>query len=101
MSKQIIETVTFQLNDGVSPQDFIAAAAGMNDWIESRPGFVHRRLSRTAEGTWIEHIQWQDIAAAQAAAAQIGTAPGSAPFLSAIDGPTVQLMHAELEVVIN
>lgn len=101
MSKNVVETVTFKLNDGVSREDFVAAVKGMNTWVEARPGFMNRRLSCTEDGTWIEHIQWQDMSAAKAAAAEIGKAPGNADFLSAIDGPTVQLMHSELEVVIN
>ncbi|NSX56636.1 antibiotic biosynthesis monooxygenase family protein [Parasulfitobacter algicola] len=101
MSKNIIETVTFKLNDGVSRQDFIAAANEMSPWVESRPGFLHRRLSCTEDGIWIEHIQWADMDAAKAAAAEIGKIPGNANFLSAINGPTVQLTHSELEVVIN
>jgi len=39
--------------------------------------------------------------AAKAAAAEISKAPGNARFLSAINGQTVQLLHSELEVVIN
>jgi len=101
MSKHVIETVTFKLNDGVSREDFIAAAKEMSPWVESRPGFLHRRLSCTEDGTWVEHIQWADMASAKAAAAEIGTAPSNANALSAINGPTVQLMHSELEVVIN
>ncbi len=101
MSKHVIETVTFTLNDGVSRDDFISAAKGMNAWVAARPGFVHRRLSCTADGTWIEHIEWEDMTAAKAAAADIGTDPGNATFLSAINGPTVQLLQSELEVVIN
>ena len=101
MTKNTIETVTFKLNDGVSREDFIAAANDMSPWVESRAGFMHRRLSCTADGTWIEHIQWQDMASAKAAAAEIGKEPGNANFLSAINGPTVQLMHSELEVIIN
>lgn len=101
MSKNVIETVTFKLNEGVSREDFIVAAKDTSAWVESRPGFMHRRLSCTADGTWIEHIQWADMDAAKAAAAEIGKTPGNAKFLSAINGPTVQLMHSELEVVIN
>ncbi|WP_430448719.1 antibiotic biosynthesis monooxygenase family protein [Rhodophyticola sp.] len=101
MSKNVIETVTFKLNDDVSREDFIAAAQEMSPWVEARPGFMHRRLSCMEDGTWIEHIQWQDMDAAKAAAAEIGKAPSNANFLSAINGPTVQLMHSELEVVIN
>lgn len=101
MSNQVVETVTFKLNSGVSRDDFIAAAKGMNAWIKARPGFMHRRLSCAHDGTWIEHVQWQDMQAAQAAAAEIGKAPENAAFLSAIDGPTVQLMHSELEVAMD
>lgn len=101
MSNAIIETVTFKLNEGVSQDAFVAAAKGMNAWVAARPGFVHRRLSCTEDGIWIEHIQWQDMPSAKAAAAEIGKAPGNADFLSAIDGKTVQLTRSELEVAIN
>ncbi len=101
MSKTVIETVTFKLNEGVSREDFVSAAKGMSSWVEARPGFVHRRLSCTEDGTWIEHIQWDNMDAAKAAAAEIGKVPGNADFLAAINGPTVQLMHSELEVALN
>jgi len=101
MSNAIIETVIFKLKDDVSRDAFVDAAKGMNAWVAARPGFVHRRLSCTADGMWIEHIQWQDMTSAKAAAAEIGKAPQNAGFLSAIDGKTVQLMHSELEVAIN
>ena len=101
MSKHVIETVTFKLNDGVSRADFIAAAKEMNSWVDSRPGLLQRRLSCAEDGTWIEQIEWADMDAAQAAAATAPSAPENAGFMSAINGPTVQLMHSELEVVIN
>ena len=101
MSKNVIETVTFKLNDGVSREDFIAAAKEMSPWVESRPGFLHRRLSCTEDGTWVEQIEWADMDAAKAAAAAAPSALENAGFMSAINGPTVQLMHSELEVVIN
>lgn len=101
MQKNVIETVTFKLNDGVNRDDFVTAAKAMTAWIEARPGFLHRRLSCTTDGTWIEHVQWADMTAAKAAASEIGKAPSNADFLSAINGPTVQLMHSELEVAVN
>lgn len=101
MSKNIIETVTFKLNKDVSRDDFVAAAKEMSAWVEAQPGFMQRRLSCTTDGTWIEHVQWTDLDAAKAAAAGIGKAQGNANFLSAINGPSVRLMHSELEVVIK
>ena len=101
MPKPIIETVTFKLNDGVSKEDFIAAANAINAWVKTRPGFVRRRLSCAPDGTWVEQIEWADLKAAKGAAAEIGEAAGNAVFLSAINGPSVQLVHSELEVAIN
>ncbi|OKH87984.1 antibiotic biosynthesis monooxygenase [Thalassospira sp. TSL5-1] len=101
MSKNVIETVTFKLNNGVRREDFIAAARGMSSWIKTRPGFICRRLSCTEDGTWIEHVQWENMDAAKTAAAEIGTAPENTAFLSAINGPTIQLTHSELEVALN
>lgn len=101
MAKNIIETVIFELNEGVNRDDFAAAAENMSAWVLARPGFINRRLSCNGHGKWVEHIQWRDIDAARAAAAEIGKDPGNAEFLSAINGATVQLMHSELEVAIN
>ena len=67
MSKPIIEFVTFTLNDGVSREDFAAAARSMSAWVSSQPGFVRRRLSCTEDGTWLEHIEWASMADAKAA----------------------------------
>lgn len=101
MAQHVIETVTFKLNAGVSHADFVAAAEGMGAWIQAQPGFLRRRLSCTEDGTWIEHVEWADMDAAKAAAASIGDAPGNAAFLSAIEGPSVTMMHSALEVSLN
>ena len=97
----IIETVTFKLTEGVTPEAFAAAAREANAYIEGCDGFVARRLSRADDGTWIEHIEWRDMDAAKAAAAGIGDALGGSAFLSGIDGPTVELRHSHLAVSVN
>ena len=101
MTKHVIETVTFKLNDGISREGFAQAAKSMNDFVTSRPGFVARRLSCGDDGLWIEHIEWTDMDAAKAAAAAIGSVESNRSFLSAIDGSTVKLHHTELEVSLN
>lgn len=98
MTKHIIETVTFKLNDGVEHADFVKAAQDFNAFVLSRQGFIARRLSCGEDGTWIEHIEWETMDAAQAAAEAIGTDPANQPFLSAIDGPSAKMFHTELEI---
>lgn len=101
MPKHVIETVTFKLNNGVSRRDFAMAAETMNSYVTGCAGFLSRRLSCAEDGTWIEHIEWADMATARAAAAGLGKEPGNAVFLGAIDGSSVTIMHSELEVSVN
>lgn len=101
MTKHVMETVTFKLKEGVTREDFVAAAEKMVGFVTAQPGFVSRRLSCTEDGEWIEQIEWSDLAAAKSAAAAIGSVEGNRPFLSAIDGPTVQMRHSEIEVSVN
>ena len=100
MTKPIIEFVTFRLSDGVSRENFAAAAKAMGAWVSAQPGVVRRRLSCIEDGTWLEHIEWASMADAKAAAAAIGKEPGNADFVKAIDGPTVSMSHSMLEVAL-
>lgn len=101
MPRNIIETVTFRLKDGVDPAGFTKSATAMNAYVTGCTGFIARRLSCDADGLWIEHIEWQDMDAAKAAAAGIGVPEVNRPFLSAIDGPSVTMSHTELKVSVN
>ena len=101
MDQHVVETVTFKLNPNVDRATFVAAANQMGDWIQAQPGFVRRRLSCAVDGTWFEHVEWANMAAAKQAAAAIGNEPSNADFLKAIDGPTVQMTHSTLEVSVN
>lgn len=101
MTKHVMETVTFKLKEGVTREDFREAAGRMNEFLATQPGFVSRRLSCNEDGEWIEQIEWSDIVSAKSAAAVIGNVESNRPFLSAIDGPTVQMRHSDLEVSVN
>lgn len=101
MTKRVMETVTFKLKDGVTREQFADAAASLNAFVRAQSGFIARRLSCTQDGEWIDQIEWSDMASAKSAAAAIGTVESNRTFLSAIDGPTVQMRHSELEVSVN
>lgn len=101
MSKHVIETVMFKLNNGVTTPEFIKAAQATNAWVSAQAGFVARRLSCSDDGTWIEHIEWADMASAKAAAEAMPQEPGNMPLLSAIDETSIQLSHSELKIAVN
>jgi len=93
-----VEIVTFRTNPGVSAADVSEAAAAMEGFLTRSGGMVQRTLSRDADGLWTDHILWETETHAQAAAAQIDTAPEAAAFIGMIDGPSVTLRHAALEM---
>ncbi|WP_424971587.1 hypothetical protein [Dinoroseobacter sp. S76] len=96
-----VETVLFKLVPDADPEAFRSASALVTRFVEQRPGFIARRLSHTEDGIWIEHIEWASLAEAQAAAAAIGTEESLAEFMTAIDGPSVQLFHSTLDISVN
>ncbi len=101
MPKRTIETVTFRLKEGVSPTTFAEMAQAITDFARKQKGFVSRRLSCSDNGLWIEHIEWESLKDAQAAAAQIGHEPTLETCMNAIDGPSVVLHHTTLEISVN
>ena len=101
MPKRVMETVVFRLKEGVTREEFAHAAEKATEFVTAQPGFIARRLSCTGDGEWIEQIEWSGMSYAKAAAAAIGSVEGNRPFLSAIDGPTVQIRHSELDVSVN
>lgn len=101
MSSHVIETVTFRLMEGVSEEQFLAAARQANAFMIACPGFLRRRLSCEDNGTWVEHVEWASMADAKAAAAEIGKDEQARAFVRAIDGPSVQIAHSELKVSVG
>lgn len=98
MTKHVIETVTFKLEQGVSKEDFLETVPRSTDFVKEQPGFIARRLSYAEDGTWIEHIEWECMADAKRAAILIGQTDSVKPFLKCIDGPSAKLIHSELEM---
>lgn len=101
MTKNIIETVLFKLEDGIDSETFSASIAGSTAFMESCPGFIARRLSSNADAQWIEHVEWETPEAAKAAASRIGSDPNTQDFVKCINGPSVQMFHTELVVALN
>ncbi|MEP5152659.1 hypothetical protein [Planktotalea sp.] len=101
MSQHTIETVIFKLNKGESADGFAKAAEAITEFAERQKGFITRRLSRGEDGLWIDHIEWETLADAQAAAAKIGQEASLGPCMKAIDETSVVMHHTSLEISVN
>ena len=96
MSEAVLEIVEFRATGEV--EALVMSAQAMEPWLRAQPGFRWRRLSRLEDGAFLDTIEWADMASAKAAADHIGAAAPAAGFLALIDGPSVVMRHARIEV---
>ena len=91
--RPVAEIVTFRLAAGVSDADFLAAARDVEGILSRAPGFRARNLSGTGDGTWTDHVVWESMAQATAAAESLMANPAAGPFLQAIDPDSIAMRH--------
>ncbi|MCF6322323.1 MAG: hypothetical protein L3J32_11230 [Rhizobiaceae bacterium] len=101
MNERIIEAVTFKLAKGVSDADFLKTVAASTDFIKAREGFIARRLSKGEDGTWLEHIEWENMTAAKSASDAFMKEPSLAPMMQAIDGASAIVQHNQLQISVG
>ena len=89
----VAEIVTFRLAPGMTDPAFLDAARATGSLLAAEPGFLSRRLSKGADGTWTDHVTWTSLSEAEAAADRIMAAPEAQPFLAAIDPASISMRH--------
>jgi hypothetical protein len=89
----VAEIVTFRLAAGVTEASFLEAARATGPRLAAEPGFLSRRLSKGADGSWTDHVAWTGLSEAEAAAARIMEDPAAAAFLMAIDPASITMRH--------
>ena len=96
MPNHVIEIVTFKLADGISPEAFVAASGAVTAFARSQAGFVSRRLSMAEDGTWMDHVHWSSMEAAQAAQTAFPAQESLAPFMAMINPEGMTMTHHAL-----
>jgi hypothetical protein len=93
MQANAVELVIFKTNAGFSDTDLVAAVNESNKFLKRCPGFIHRQLSKTAEGQWADVVQWQDMDSAKKAAEGFMGAPECSGFMQMLDPQSIQMFH--------
>ncbi len=96
MNNRVIEVVTFKLNKGVSEEDFLKTVTASSEFISTLDGLISRRLSCDSEGNWLEHVEWESLAHAEAASVEFGKAEEVKPFIKMIDTQSLKMSHNRL-----
>ncbi|MEU9240342.1 hypothetical protein [Streptomyces shenzhenensis] len=98
---EILEVTSLRPAPGLTPEDFVAANADINDYLKGRPGFRWRRIVVRDDGTILDIVAYDSIAHARSGAAGITGEMGGSPVHEAIDHTTVDwqfttvLQHVE------
>ena len=93
MTNHVVEAVTFRLAPGIGHADFVGTIGAINAFLRTCSGFVRRRLSKAEDGAWLDHIEWETLDAAQAAAKAFPNQAAVAPFIQAIDHGSARMRH--------
>lgn len=101
MNGKVIEIVTFKLAAGVSDEAFLQHTELVNSYISNQKGFISRRLSKAADGTYLDHVTWENLSDATTAMDRSMKEASLAPFMQSIDPATVKVDHQSVVASIN
>ncbi len=90
---QMIETVAFRPQTGVSEAELMTAARSLDGYLDRCAGFLSRTLFIDDTGLWHEQYIWANEAAAKAADAGFMAAPEAKTFMALVDRDSVQMGH--------
>ena len=96
MTGQVIETVTFELAEGVSAEAFLSTNRALETFLDECPGFLARRLSKGEDGTWLDYVEWRDMETATAASEAFMQRDDLKPLLESIRPDSVKMTHRVL-----
>jgi len=91
---QVMEIVSFRLNDGVDPEEFRKAASAIDKLLQDRGTASTRTLVVDEDGLWTDIVEWTSMEEAKSAAEELVKDPLFAPLGAMIDGTTVNMRHA-------
>jgi hypothetical protein len=89
----VAEIVTFTLAEGTSPEAFVKLSQSTESFVRAAPGFAHRHLSQGEDGRWTDYVVWQDMKAAQTAAAEFPQQEFAPALMAAINPESLQMRH--------
>jgi hypothetical protein len=100
MKTTVIELVTYRLKAGITDKQLTATHAGVNDFLQSQPGFIYRSLSRDNGGLLYDIVYWQNMDQAKAASVAFLESAAGQALESLIDEDSIVMRHMRAEVEI-
>lgn len=94
----VIETVRYQLKDGATTEEAVAAWQGSHEFAQAQKGFLSRKIARTSDGEFLDHVEWASMEDAKAAAANFDPTkhPELLGLVQVLDESSMTMTHYEL-----
>lgn len=89
----VIELVALRPRPDLNDDAFLATVPPTMEFLQSRPGFIRRRLARAADGQWLDYVEWRTMEEALAAAAAFNDDPRNGAFNAAIAPGSTVMRH--------
>lgn len=89
---KVLETVEFQLKDGVDEAQFLIANQQISHWLAELRGFESRIIARNQDG-WIDCTLWADDACATEAKHAFMAEMCTTDFIRMIDEASVTMHY--------
>ena len=95
----VIEIVRYRLKADVTPEQAVAAWEKSQSFAKAQPGFIQRRIATTAEGDWIDEVEWESMDHAHAAAAAFDpqTYPELMDLMGVLDQSSMSMTHYTIQ----
>lgn len=91
-----LEQVIYRLAEGATEEAFLAANPATSDWLAAQPGFIARELAVAPDGTWVDHVWWEDLASAEAAAGAYMATDACAQLGVFLDQSSASFRHCRI-----
>ena len=89
----IVEVVQFKAKTGVSDAQIRAAAAALQRDVEQFPGYMRRRLLKSADGQWIDIVDWTGLDEALQAGEAMMARPSAQGFMELVELESISMLH--------
>lgn len=97
MDRKTLELVVFELNEGVTHDEFMATVEAVSRWVATQPGFISRELVYSPEeGKYTEIVWWQTRQAADAAGEAAMNSASCAPIFGKIAMASALMLHGDV-----
>ncbi|SHI59687.1 nuclear transport factor 2 family protein [Aquimarina spongiae] len=100
--KTIMEVTTFQVNEGVNPDDFEKRDAQIeSDFTSKQPGFIKRQSGVNEKGEYVVIVYWKSIPNADASMNKFMSDPSVADYAQMINANTMKMSRYGMDKIFN